>query len=56
MDFNTDKNISQEDICAGISRLKAVDLQIGLEVDCPDTEDEEFNIYGTLVADVEICD
>ena len=55
-DFNVDKEISQDDICSGISRLKADDIQIGLEVDCPDVEDEQFNIYGTLVTDVEICD
>jgi hypothetical protein len=56
VDFNTDGLISKDDICAGITRLKATDIQIGLEVDCVDTEDEEFNIYGTRVTEVEICD
>ena len=56
INFNTDKNISSADICKGVSKLKAKNVEIGLEVDCDDIETIDFDIYGTRVSEIEDCD
>tara|TARA_R100000406_G_scaffold91238_1_gene78876 strand:+ start:154 stop:1122 length:969 start_codon:yes stop_codon:yes gene_type:complete len=58
LNLNLDKEISTTDICAGVNKLKANDIQIGIEVDCPDVHTADFDIYGTRVgdSDVEICE
>jgi hypothetical protein len=56
INFNTDGNIPSADICEGIKELKANDIQVNIEVDCPDMESVDFDIYGTRVTDVEICE
>ena len=58
IDFNTDREIIPSDICKGVARLKAANVQVGIEVDCADLEIVDFDIYGTRVteADIEDCD
>jgi len=56
VDFITDGDISSADICKGLARLKANDLQIGIEIECEDDQSIDYNIYGTAVTEVEICD
>lgn len=51
LDISADKEISQEDVCKGLSRLKAKEIFLDLEVKCPDREDAEINIYGSRVTD-----
>ena len=57
LDISVDKEISQEDICKGLSRLKAKEIFLDLEVKCPDREDNDVNIYGSRVTpeDLEEC-
>jgi hypothetical protein len=57
MDISVDKEIPQEDICEGLARLKAKDIFLDIEVDCPDREDIDVNIYGSRVRpeDLEDC-
>ena len=47
MDISVDKEIPEEDICTGLRRLKAKDIFLDLEVECPDREENiDVNIYG----------
>tara|TARA_R110002020_G_scaffold72709_2_gene186937 strand:- start:815 stop:1756 length:942 start_codon:yes stop_codon:yes gene_type:complete len=57
MDISVDKEIPEEDICTGLRRLKAKDIFLDLEVECPDREDIDVNIYGSRVRpeDLEDC-
>lgn len=57
MDISVDREIPEEDICKGLRRLKAKDIFLDLEVDCPDREDIDVNIYGSRVRpeDLEDC-
>jgi len=58
VDFLVDKEIPTEDICQGVTKLKAQDIQIGIEVECQDLESVDFDIYGSRIgeSDVEICE
>jgi|5B_taG_2_1085324.scaffolds.fasta_scaffold00043_18 hypothetical protein len=56
INFNTDKMISPKDICDGTSELKSRDVSLSLEVDCPDRESIDFDIYSTNVVAAEDCD
>ena len=58
INFKTDSHISQEDICAGIQSLKTSDIELSLEVECPDQQGIDFDIYGTRIgpSDIEECD
>lgn len=57
MNINVDREIPQEDICKGLVRLKAKDIFLDLEFECPDREDIDINIYGSRVTmqDLEEC-
>jgi hypothetical protein len=57
MDIFVDKEISEEDICLGVTRLKAKDIFLDLEIECPDFENIDVNIYGSRVRpeDLEDC-
>ncbi len=57
LDINTDKEVPEEDICSGLRRLKAKDIFLELEVECPDRDNLEVNIYGSRVTheDLEDC-
>ncbi len=54
--FLTDNQIPERDICDGLENLKSKDIFIDTELDCPDREAIDFDIYGTRVTDVEVCD
>lgn len=51
-----DKEISNLDLCEGISKLKDKNIYLGLEIDCEDIEYNEINIYQTDVTDIEDCE
>ena len=57
LDIAVDKEISEEDICKGLRRLKAKDIFLDIEVKCPDRDDLDVNIYGTRITqeDLEDC-
>jgi len=50
-----DEDIPDFEICKGISHLKKEDILLDLEVNCPDREGVDFDIYRTRVVDVEKC-
>ena len=56
--FLTDKEIPIKDICDGIQDLKAKQIFIDIDVECPDNDAIDFDIYGTRItdSDVEVCD
>lgn len=54
--FLTDGQIPETDICDGVNKLKSEEIFLDIEVDCPDREGIDFDIYGTRVTDVEVCD
>ncbi len=56
MDFNFDGEIPNDDICSGIQKLKTQDIELELEIDCPDKDAIDFDIYGTRITEVEKCD
>lgn len=50
-----DEDIPDSDICKGISKLKKEDILLDIEVECPDEQGIDFDIYQTRVTDVEKC-
>lgn len=50
-----DDDIPDSDLCKGISKLKKEDILLDIEVECPDEEGVDFDIYRTRVTDVEKC-
>jgi len=56
MNFNFDSEIPDEDICAGVQKLKSQDIELELEIECPDNDSVDFDIYGTRITEVEKCD
>lgn len=57
LNIAVDKEIPEEDICTGLRRLKAKEIFLDLEVECPDREAIDVNIYGSRVRpeDLEDC-
>ena len=55
VDLLFDEDISDADICKGISRLKKEDVLLDIEVECEDEEGVDFDIYRTRISDVEKC-
>jgi hypothetical protein len=57
LNINTDKEVPEEDICSGLRRLKAKDIFLDLEVECPDRDNLDVNIYGSRITqeDLEDC-
>jgi len=56
VNFATDSQIPDREICKGISKLKANNIHLDLNVECEEIETTEFDIYGTRVTGVEVCD
>jgi len=56
INFNTDRDISQDEICKGVKNLKTANVEIGIEVNCADLETVDFDIYGSRVTEIEDCD
>jgi len=50
-----DEDIPDSDLCKGISKLKKEDILLDVEVECPDEQGVDFDIYRTRVTDVEKC-
>lgn len=50
-----DENISDSDLCKGISKLKAEDILLDIDIECPEETGIDFDIYRTRVTDVEKC-
>src|SRR6056300_32425 len=50
-----DEDIPDFDLCKGISKLKKEDILLDIEVECPDEQGIDFDIYRTRVTDVEKC-
>lgn len=57
-DLLVDKEIAVADICEGVNELKTQDIFIDLEVECPDLQGQDVNIYTSRVtpSDIEVCD
>ena len=49
LNLNLDKEISTTDICVGVNKLKSHDIELGIQVDCPEVHTADFDIYGTQV-------
>lgn len=50
-----DEDIPDSDLCKGIEKLKKEDILLDIEVECPDEDGIDFDIYRTRVTDVEKC-
>ncbi len=50
-----DEAIPDSDLCKGVSKLKKEDILLDIEVECPDEQGVDFDIYRTRVTDVEKC-
>ena len=57
-DFLVDKEIAISDICEGVKELKARDIFVDIDIECPDLEGLEVNIYSSRIGrnDIEVCD
>jgi len=53
---NTDSDISEEDICKGITNLRDNDIYLGFDLECEEDLDRNVNVYQTDVEDIEDCD
>jgi len=56
MNFNFDSEIPNVDICQGLQQLKSQNVELSLDIECPDEEGIDFDIYGTRITDLEKCD
>jgi len=54
--IDLDSAIPDEEICAGLAKLKTQDIYLPLDVKCRDREDLNVNIYQSDVTDLEDCD
>lgn len=50
-----DEDIPDSDLCKGIAKLKKEDILLDIDVECPDEQGVDFDIYRTRVTDVEKC-
>jgi hypothetical protein len=50
-----DEAIPDSDICKGISKLKKEDIHLDIEVECPDEQGIDFDIYRSRVTNPEKC-
>lgn len=57
-DLLVDKEIAISDICEGVNELKSRDIFVDIEIECPDLQGKEVNIYTSRVGpgDIEVCD
>jgi len=51
-----DRQIPNSMLCRGLKKLKESNIFLREEIVCEDIEDEEINIYQTLVTDIEDCE
>lgn len=50
-----DEDISDSDICKGLTKLKKEDILLDIDIECQDEQGVDFDIYRTRVTDVEKC-
>lgn len=59
-DLLVDKEIAISDICEGVNELKARDIFVDIDIECPDVlqGSEDVNIYTSRIgpSDIEVCD
>ena len=57
-DLLVDKEIAISDICEGVNELKAKDIFVDIDIECPDLQGKDVNIYTSRVtpSDIEVCD
>ena len=57
-DLLVDKEISISDICEGVTELKSRDIFVDIDIECPDLQGQEVNIYSSRIGpnDIEVCD
>jgi len=60
IDLRVDSQISQDDLCKGVNKLKKMDIELDIDIDCPDLETTNYDIYGSRFSNVkpvsEQCD
>ena len=56
LQINLDSEIPDDDLCEGIRELKTQDLGLELDIECPDLDGVNYDIYTTKVDSVEKCD
>ena len=52
MNLRVDSQISQEDLCKGIRKLQSKDIELDMDLECPDLRTTKYNIYGSTFSDV----
>ena len=57
-DLLVDKEIAIADICEGINELKVKDIFVDIDIECPDLQGQDVNIYTSRInpSDIEVCD
>jgi len=57
-DLLVDKEIAISDICEGVTELKARDIFVDIDIECPDLQGQEVDIYTSRIGpnDIEVCD
>jgi hypothetical protein len=57
-DLLVDKEIAIADICEGVTELKARDIFVDIDIECPDLQGKDVNIYTSRItpSDIEVCD
>jgi hypothetical protein len=57
-DLLVDKEIAIADICEGVNELKAKDIFVDIDIECPDLQGQDVNIYTSRInpSDIEVCD
>lgn len=55
VDLTFDESIPEQELCKGIQRLKANDIMLDIEIECPDIKAIDYDIYTTRITDVEKC-
>ena len=56
MDMNFDNQIPDVDICKGVQRLKAQDIELDVDIECTEEVGLDYDIYGTRITEIEDCD
>lgn len=57
-DLLVDKEIAISDICEGVTELKSRDIFVDIDIECPDLQGQDVNIYTSRInpSDIEVCD
>lgn len=50
-----DEDISDVDLCKGVAKLKKEDILLDIDVECPDEQGLDFDIYRSRPTDAEKC-